>query len=98
MNKKQSSAPGLILTFVILALSVAGCSSGGGGDDDEGSGGDQSVKAQFATECGTVEDGQLTNPADAKQQVQVVRVVDSNLVIVRDAADPAAGDVLVKLL
>lgn len=87
-----------LLAVVMLVLSTSGCSSGGGGDDDQSSGDDGSVKAQFATECGTVEAGLLSNPVDAKQQVQVVRVVDSNLIIVRDAADPAAGDILVKLL
>jgi len=95
MKKNISCVFALELAAALLAITAIGCSSGGGGDDD---GGDDTVKAQFATECGTVEGGSLSNPADAKLQVEVVRVVDSNLVIVRDPADPAAGDILVKLL
>ncbi len=85
-----------IATTIIFAL-LASCSSGGGSsDNDSGSSSSNAAKLEFETQCGTVQDSKLTNPVKASTLVNVIRVVSSNLVIVRyDGA--VDGDFAVKL-
>lgn len=80
---------GLVLSMMI---SLVGCGSGGGGDSGD-DGGNSALTKEFATECGTVRGGSVKNPISASRVVSVVSVIDSNSIIIREAA----GDLLVKL-
>lgn len=87
-----------ILASTILLALFASCSSGGGDSDNSNSGGSSTstTKLEFETQCGAVQNASLVNPVKATTEVNVVRVVSSNLVIVR-AVGAVDGDFAVKL-
>jgi len=86
------------LVSIILLVLLASCDSGGGdSDNDSNDSRDLSATKQvFETQCGTVNNAILVNPVSASTQVNVVRVVSSNLVVV-SLVGAVSGDFLVKL-
>ncbi len=84
------------LASTILLSLLASCSSGGEDSDNSNSGASSATKLEFETQCGAVQNASLVNPVKASSEVNVVRVVSSNLVIVR-AVGAVDGDFAVKL-
>lgn len=86
-----------VITIFALVGFLSACNLGGGGSKRSStSSSSNTARVEFETRCGAVSDGSLSNPVSASLLVDVVRVISSNLIQVRESG-ATTGDFLVKL-